>query len=235
MVTAYASAGVFPKGYTVEQFRKDGQVAVQTMGKGFIKELVATEYSPDKPFYSLEDHVSKKRIFPTYNRRAQFYIDHPWFLEVGESFPVHKAVPKIGGDHPFMLSGGHPRHSVHCLHMSNDQFAQLHRGRPVVHVNDKEAARRGIKDGDEVILFNDVNESILMTRTTPAVRPDQVIVYFWENYLHKQWKAYNDLLVGQPKALHLAGGYDQVGRFYFLNGTPSPCSDRGVRVNIRKA
>jgi anaerobic selenocysteine-containing dehydrogenase len=197
--------------------------------------MVATEFFPDKPFYSLDDHLTGKRVYPTYARRAQFYIEHPWFLEVGEAFPVHKAVPKIGGDHPFMITGGHPRHSVHSLHMSNDQFAQLHRGRPVVHVNDKAAARRGIKDGDEVILFNDVNECIVMARTTPAVRPDQVIVYFWENYLHKQWKAYNDLLVGQPKALHLAGGYDQVGRFYFLNGTPSPCSDRGVRVNIRKA
>jgi DMSO reductase family type II enzyme molybdopterin subunit len=235
MTAAYTAAGIFPEGYTVEQFRKDGQIPLQGMGVGLMKETVANEYSPDKPFYSLKAHVSDKRVFPTYARRAQFYIEHPWFLDAGEGLPVHKDVPAIGGNHPLKIVGGHPRHSIHSLHMSNDQFEQLHRGRPVVHMNNKEAARRGIKDGDEVILFNDVNESILMARTTPAICVDQVIVYFWEAYQYKQWKIYDDLLVGQPKALNLAGGYDQIGRFYFLNGTPSPCSDRGVRVDIRKA
>lgn len=235
MTAVNTAVGVFPKNYTVEQFRKDGQVPVQGMGMGHLKELMAGEYTPGKPFYCLGEHLTHKRVYPTYARRAQFYIDHPWFIEVGEALPVHKPVPKIGGDHPFMITGGHPRHSVHSVHLANDQFAQLHRGRPVVHINDKEAAKRGIEDGDDVVVFNDINEAVLMARTTPAVRPDQVVVYFWETYQYKGWKSLDDLLVGQPKALHFAGGYEQVGRWYISNGSPSPASDRGVRVDIRKA
>jgi anaerobic selenocysteine-containing dehydrogenase len=235
MIAAYVATGVFPEDYTFDKFRAEGQVALQSIGKGFTSEMQASNYSPDKPFYCFGNHVSKKQVFPTYARRAQFYIDHAWFFDVGEVLPIYKETPPIGGNHPFMITGGHPRHSVHALHMSNDQFAQLHRGQPVVHINDKEAVRRGIKDGDEVILFNDVNESILMARTTPAVRPDQVIVYFWDAFQYKRWKVYDDLLVGQPKALHFAGGYDQIGRFYALCGGPAPGNHRGVRVDIRKA
>lgn len=174
-------------------------------------------------------------MFPTYARRAQFYIDHEWFLELGEELPVHKDVPPIGGNHPFKLTGGHPRHSVHSTHLSNEAVLRLHRGQPVVHINDRVAAARGIRDGDYVRMYNDVNETTLRCRLSPAVAPDQVIVYFWEAYQFRNWQVYDNMTVGQPKALHYAGGYDQVGRYYALNGSPAPTTDRGVRVDIMRA
>ena len=35
----------------------------------------------------LRDFVEKKRPYPTLTGRQQFYIDHPWFLELGEELP----------------------------------------------------------------------------------------------------------------------------------------------------
>ncbi|RLA13272.1 MAG: hypothetical protein DRQ60_07745 [Gammaproteobacteria bacterium] len=72
-----------------------------------------------------------------------------------------------------------------------------------------------------------------MLRTSATVAPNQVIVYVWENYQFRNWEVYDNLLIGMPKPLHLAGGYEQF-RFYFLNGSPGPSNDRGVRVDFEK-
>lgn len=226
--------GVYPKDYTYEKLREDGHIRLQGLGGGFSELAAANEYDPKKPFYSLRWHVEKKKVYPTYTRRAQFYIDHEWFLELGEEFPVHKDTPDTGGKHPFRLTSGHPRVSVHSMHLSNEFLLRLHRGQPIVHINDKVAAERGIKDGDLVRMYNDVNASELRCRVSASVAPEQVIVYMWEPYQYKAWKVHDNMLVGQPKALQFAGGYEQIGRFHFMCGSPT-LNDRGVRVDVVKA
>jgi DMSO reductase family type II enzyme molybdopterin subunit len=234
LVKINTALGIMPKDYTYEKFKEDGHVRIESFGKGFQAKLVANEYDPKKPFYPLRWHVVEKKIYPTYARRAQFYIDHEWFIELGEELPAYKEVPAIGGNHPFKITGGHPRVSVHSTHLSNAFLSRLHRGQPIVHINDRSAAKLGIKNGDLVKMYNDVNSTELRCRTSPSVAPDQVIVYFWEAYQFRKWQVYDNMLVGQPKALNWAGGYEQIGRYYFMNGSPSPGSDRGVRVSIEK-
>jgi DMSO reductase family type II enzyme molybdopterin subunit len=233
MVAIASAVGIFPPGYTAADFKRDGMVAQQSFGAGFMKHLVANEYDPKKPFFSLRWHVDEAKPYPTYARRAQFYLDHEWFIEAGEAMPVYKAPPKIGGDYPFVLTGGHPRHSVHSTHLASPQLMRLHRAQPVMHINDKVAAQRGIKNGERVRVYNDFSDFEIMVRTSPTVAPEQGVIYFWEMYQFKDWKIYDRLLIGQPKPLHLAGGYEQL-RFYFLNGSPGPSTDRGVRVEIEK-
>jgi DMSO reductase family type II enzyme molybdopterin subunit len=231
-VLIFEKVGVMPKGFTYERFRRDGQVRIHGLA-GRTLLAAANEFTTTKPFYSFAWHVDDKKIFPTHTRRAQFYLDHDWYLEAGEALPVHKAAPPIGGEHPFVITGGHPRVSIHSTHLSNAHLSRLHRGQPVVHLNDRDAAELGIADGDFVEVFNDLGESRLMARPTAAVQPGQCIVYFWESYQYEGWKPYDTLLVGLPKALHLAGGYEQF-RYYSLTGGPQPATDRGVRVGIRK-
>ena len=110
---------------------------------------------------------------------------------------------------------------------------RLHRGQPVMHINDKVAAARGIEDGETVEVFNDFSDFRIMVRTTPTVQPKQVIVYMWEGHQFKDWNVFNRALIGQPKPLHLAGGLAQF-RYYAANAGPSPSKDRSVRVDIRK-
>jgi anaerobic selenocysteine-containing dehydrogenase len=110
---------------------------------------------------------------------------------------------------------------------------RLHRGQPVLFVNDRVAAERGIRDGDMVRVYNDLDETELMVSTSAAVGPDQVVVYMWEPFQFKDWKSHDALLVGMPKATQLAGGYGQLV-YHTLTGSPSPASDRGLRVNIAR-
>jgi len=233
MIDIAAATGIAKPGYTLEQFDKDGMFEQQGMGAGFMKHLTANDYDPRKPFFSLRYHVDDKVVYPTQTRRAQFYLDHDWYIEAGEQLPTWKEPPKIGGDYPFVITGGHPRHSVHSTHTSSPGLMKLHRGQPVMHINDGAARAKGLADGDWAKVFNDYASFEIMIRTSPTVAPGQVIVYFWEGYQFRNWQIYDNLLIGMPKPLHLAGGYEQM-RFYFLNGSPGPSTDRGVRVDFEK-
>lgn len=233
MIKVGAAFGIFPEGATVDSMKEVGMVPLTSFGQGLYKDLVANEYDPKKPFYSLRWHVDDKVVYPTHTRRAQFLIDHDWFIEAGEQLPVFKPAPMIGGDHPFTITGGHPRHSIHATHLTSPALMRLHRGQPVMHMNDKVAAERGIADGETVEVFNDFSDFRIMVRTSPTVAPAQVIVYMWEGHQFEQWKVFNRALIGQPKPLHLAGGYEQF-RYYAINGSPAPAKDRSVRVDVRK-
>jgi DMSO reductase family type II enzyme molybdopterin subunit len=219
----------------IEQFMKSGAVDIRSLGLPIMKAVNGADCSADTRCYPFHSHVQERETFPTYTRRAQFYIDHEWYRELSEELPVYKAPPKIGGDHPFLITGGHPRHSVHSMHQTNEQLAGLHRGEPVAHLNPAAAAERGVRDGDRVRLWNDVGSCELMAKVTPTCAPDQVIVYLWDAMLFKGWKNIDDLLVGLPKALHYAGGYEQIGRRNPGEQMPACGTDRGIRVDFARA
>lgn len=233
IVAIGAAAGSFPADTTMDTLKRDGQIKICGFGETLYKHTVANDYDPTKPFYSLRWHLEDKVVYPTHTRRAQFMIDHDWFMEAGEQLPVYKAAPKIGGDYPFTITGGHPRHSIHTMQSTQPTLMRLHRGQPVVHMNDEVAAKRDIKNGETVEVFNDISDFKIMVRTSPTVAPNQVIIYMWEGLQFEEWKVFNRLLLGQPKPLQLAGGQEQL-RYYALNGSPSPVKDRNVRVDIRK-
>ena len=233
MIKVGAAFELFPEGSSMATMKEVGMVELRGFGHGWLRDCVANEYDPRKPFFSLRWHVDNKVVYPTHTRRAQFMLDHDWFMDAGEQLPVYKAAPKIGGDHPFTITGGHPRHSIHAVHLTQDEMLRLHRGQPVMHMNDKVAIARGLTDGDMVEVFNDFSDFRIMLRTSPTVAPEQVIVYMWEGHQFEGWKVFNRALIGQPKPLHLAGGYEQF-RYYAINGSPSPAKDRSVRVDVRK-
>ena len=97
-----AEAGMMKKGESLKTMRKKGHAEFTRIGESVYTLNQATTAEPGKPYTSLQRHTEKRVPYPTLTRRAQFYIDHPWFLEAGEEFPVHKENPKMGGDHPFV-------------------------------------------------------------------------------------------------------------------------------------
>jgi DMSO reductase family type II enzyme molybdopterin subunit len=229
-----AVMGTLPPGTTLATLREKGWVRFTGLGAAPLSLAGASDVRPDETFTPFRWQTEKKEPFPTLTRRAQFYIDHEWFLEAGEELPVHKKAPAMGGDHPFVITSGHPRAGVNGMHSTDRTMLATTRGKPVAHINDRDAAGRGIENGQDIRLFNDDGTIVIQARVTPAVRPGQVVLYTgFESYLHPGWRDLPHLETGMVKWLTLAGGYGHL-RYRPLLWQPVPV-DRGVRVDIEKA
>ena len=193
----------------------------------------AGDIRPDETFVHSTWHVEKKLPYPTLTRRAQFYIDHPWFLEAGEELPTHKENPAMGGDYPLVLTSGHNRWSIHSMNITNRLLLQTHRGRPHMVMSPLDAQGRGISDQEEVRVYNDCGSFLVPVKLSPSVRPGQVIVYNgWDPYQFRGWTGPMDVEPGMVKWLHLAGGYGHL-RYWPIQWQPTPV-DRAVRVEVEK-
>jgi DMSO reductase family type II enzyme molybdopterin subunit len=226
-----AIAGVLPEGTTLETLREKGVMRFKTIGRSPSMLNQATDIKEDETYCPLRWHVEQKLPYPTLTQRAQFYIDHEWFLEAGEGLPVHKENPKMGGDYPFVMTSGHNRWSIHAANIINRIMQDTNQGRPFMFMNVDDAAARNILEGDEVRAYNDMGEFRIWVKLSPAVRPGQVIVYNgFEPLQFPGWKDPACVEPGMVKWLHLAGGY---GHFKFrpLCWQPVPI-DRAVRLEV---
>jgi DMSO reductase family type II enzyme molybdopterin subunit len=227
-------AGTIPEGTDLDTMREKGYVRFIDWGISPYGVNMASDLRPDETMNHSRWHVEKKLPYPTLTRRAQFYLDHPWFLEAGEALPTHKENPRMGGDHPFVLTSGHNRWSIHSINITNRLLLQTHRGRPHALINNHDAKDRGIEDGDEIRVWNDMDEFLVPAKVAPNVMPGQVIVYNgWEPYQFRGWRGPMDLEPGMVKWLHLAGGYGHL-KYWPLQWQPTPV-DRGIRVDIARA
>jgi nitrate reductase alpha subunit len=226
-------SGNLPPGTTLDTLKEKGYIRFLNWGMGPMAFSQAADIKMDETHTAFTWHTENKLPYPTLTRRAQFYIDHDWFLEAGEALPCHKENPPQGGNYPFSMTTGHNRWSVHSMNIVNKVLLQTHRGRPHLVMNDEDARRLGIEDEEEVEIQNDMGTFIAPVKLSPSVRPGQVISYNgWEPYMYRTWKGASDLEPGMVKWLHFAGGYGHL-RYWPLQWQPVPF-DRGVRVNVSK-
>ena len=224
--------GVLPPGTTLATLREKG--AIRFTGWGMVGQGLAqaSTLRPDEVHSPLRWHTEEKLPYDTLVRRAQFYIDHEWFLEAGEALPVHKEAPGHGGARRrFQITSGHNRWSVHSMNMTDKLLLNTHRGTPFVFLNDGEAAELGIRNGGRVRLTSDVGQLLLEAKLTPSCRPGQAILYNgFEPLMHEDWQSQADLEPGQMKWLGLASGYGHL-RYRVFGWQPIP-TDRAVRVDV---
>jgi len=177
MLADSVTSGNLPPGTTLETFREKGYSRYSDWAFVSLLTANASPFPRNETHSPLRNHVELGHPYPTLTRRAQFLIDHPWYQEAGEDLPCHKEPPPMGGDHPFRLSGGHSRWSVHSMNMTNPLMLETHRGKPFVLINDQVACEKGIGDDCPVRVWNDVGEFVAPARTSPAQRPDGLTVY----------------------------------------------------------
>jgi DMSO reductase family type II enzyme molybdopterin subunit len=228
-----AAYGLLPEGTTLETAREKG--AVRRTGWGFIGMGLAqaSTIEPDKTHNPFRWHTEEKQPYPTLTRRAQFYIDHEWFMEAGEELPAHKENPNHGGDRQFRLTSGHPRWSIHSMNMTNNVILNTHRGEPFIFLNPEEAKEKGIENGEEVRVVNDAGHLNISVKLSPSVRPGQLILYNgFEPYQHREWFSQSDVEPGMVKWLHMAGGYGHL-KYRPWHWQPIPV-DRGIGVDVEK-
>ena len=229
-----ALVGNIPKGTTLATMRRKGFVRPLDLGVSPLTLSQASDIRPDETFVPNRWHVERGQPYPTLTRRAQFYIDHPWFLEAGEALPAHKETPAMGGDYPLQMTSGHMRWSIHAANVTDKLMQNTHRGQPFIFVNAADAAGRGIADGAQVRVFNDMGEFQTMAKVSPAVAPGQVVMYNgWDPAMFPGWRGPMDLEPGMVKPLHLAGGY---GHINYRPGCWQPVPvDRATRVELTPA
>jgi DMSO reductase family type II enzyme molybdopterin subunit len=225
--------GVLPEGTTLETLREKGHV--RWIGWGLIGMGLAqaSTIEPDKTHNPFRWHTEDKQPYPTLTRRAQFYIDHEWFLEAGEELPVHKENPNHGGDRRFRLISGHPRWSIHSMNMTNNIIQNTHRGEPFIFLNPEDAKENGFENGEEVRVVNDAGHLNISVKLSPSVRPGLVVLYNgFEPYQHREWFSQSDVEPGIVKWLHMAGGYGHL-KYRPWHWQPIPV-DRGIGVDVEK-
>ncbi len=226
-------SGTLPPGTDLERMREKGTVRFIEWGMSAMGRAQASPVSEKELHVPFRNHTEQSQPYPTLTRRAQFYIDHPWFLEAGEALPCHKEPPKMGGDYPLHLTSGHIRHSIHAMNMTNPVLLQTHRGHPFCFLSPSDAEARGLSDDEEVRVFNDFGSYLTPVKISSSVRPGQIIFYNgWEPFMHTGGKGGNEVEPGMVKWLHFAAGYGHL-RFWPTQWQPVPF-DRGVYVDVSK-
>ena len=228
-----ALAGTLPMGTNLRTLRDKGFVRFIDWGMSPMALAQASPIKANEVHVPFRDHTERGDPFPTYARRAQFYIDHPWFLEANEALPTHKSNPKMGGDFPIGITSGHNRWSIHTMNQANKVILGTHRGEPNVIVNPDDAKARGVKDDDLIRVFNDVSSFMVRAKVAPNVKPGQLISYNgWAGFQYTEWSGENEVEPGMVKWIGFAGGY---GHLQHLGTEWQPVpSSRWTRCDFEK-
>ncbi|MCP4038957.1 MAG: molybdopterin-dependent oxidoreductase [bacterium] len=223
------------RGVSLEDLRRDGgAVRIRSLGPEGGTSGIYSPYELDEPVVPLRDFVEGKRSYPTLTGRQQFYIDHEWFLELGEELPTYKPPPTAGGDYPFTLTGGHTRWSIHAMWRDHVLMQRLERGEPTVLINDRIARDRGVADHDLVRVSNDLGAFLARARPTAAIRPEQVHMFHgWEPYQFRGGKSHQSIAPSPFKVTQLVGDYGHL-HWAYAHYEPNQV-DRDTRVEIERA
>lgn len=222
------------EGVRWEDLKQRGWARFTGVGSSIASIGTAAPIVPDDTITPFTDHVFGKKPYPTLSRRIQFYLDQELYIEMGEELPVHKDPLTAGGNHPLQLTGGHTRWSIHSAWRDDRLMLQQQRGRPVMYISTPDAAARGVADGDRVRVFNDLAAFEVMAKTSPALRPGQLILYHaWENFQFAGGKGFQNLVPTPLNPVELAGGQFHL-RPMSICMQPSH-TDRDTRVEVERA
>ena len=219
---------------TWEEAAKTGAVRVKSSGGYGPITAITSDVREDETVFPFAWFVEGKESWPTLTGRQQFYIDHPWFLEMGEELPTHKEAPPAGGNYPLRMTGGHTRWSIHSIWRSNRTLLRLQRGEPVMYISTQDAETRGLQDHDLAWVQNDVGGFKVRVKLAPSVQPGQVVMYHaWEPYQFENWSSQQEVNPSPLNPLHMVGDYGQL-QYRFALAQPSNIS-RAMTVELSKA
>jgi complex iron-sulfur molybdoenzyme family reductase subunit alpha len=183
--------------HTIEKMYKQGGF-LQINEKGGTS---STLYS-DRPYNTMEHHIYKFTPFHTVSGRQQFYVDAPMFLRLGAQTNTGlKGIRPDSKEYPFTLMTPHARWSIHSNYKTSRTLQRLQRGKPYVAINKKVAEIKGIKDGDEIRVYNQLGEFYAMAKVSSSAPMDSMVMeHGWEPYQYRELKGHNECV---PTALNL--------------------------------
>ena len=146
-------------------------------------------FPPEIPF--------ARKEFPTPSGRVEFYNE--LLVEFGQELPIHQETLEspirslLAKQYPLTFLSAKVKATTHSV-MANVDWMKEVSTEPMLDMNPIDAEKRGIKDGDLVVAFNDRGRVKLKARFNEAVRPGTV------NVPHGWWPEqfaeghYSDLL-----------------------------------------
>jgi nitrate reductase alpha subunit len=196
-----------------------------------------------------QDYVQDKEPWPTFTGRQQYYIDHDWYLDLGEELPTHKEPPdpmtdfvddegEEGDDgdgdaeYPLGYNTPHSRWAIHSTWRDNEKMLRLQRGEPTVYINPEDADARGIEDGDKVRIYNELDDVEAMAKIYPSGEPGTVRHFFsWERFQYPDRNNFNSLVPMYMKPTQLVQYPEDTGEhLYFF---PNYWGPTGVNSDVR--
>ena len=185
--------------------------------KGIVKVegVESTMWEKDESPYHNEivKSVKKKLPYETFTGRQQFYIDHEWFIEFGETLPTFKEPLKID-EFPLRMMMGHARHGIHSTWRDDSFLLSLQRGEPDIYVNPDDASNRGVQDGDMIRVYNTAGEFFAMAHVSSGIQPGMLFMYHgWDPKMFKGDKNFSEVIPtgGLIKPTSMAGDYGHLG------------------------
>ncbi|MCO4760334.1 MAG: molybdopterin-dependent oxidoreductase [Myxococcales bacterium] len=194
----------------VDQFR--GETIESTFKRGGFLTLNdrAGKTSPlykDQPYSTFENNYYLNERFETLTGRLTFYVDHPLWISSGAAAPT-ATLPLRSRRHPFLLMTPHARWSIHSTYKTSAILLRLGRGKPWVMVNPKTAEKYGVKDGEDLMMFNDLAEVKAMVKVTPTVPKDAIFMeHGWEPFMYETTEGHNALHGDMLNLLEVSDGW----------------------------
>ncbi|WP_185994675.1 nitrate reductase subunit alpha [Nocardioides campestrisoli] len=199
-------------------------------------------------------NIERGKPFHTLTGRQQFYVDHDWFLAMGEALPVYRppldmtglfGEPRIGAEGELGVSvrylTPHNKWSIHSEYQDNLFMLSLSRGGQAIWLSDRDAAKIGVRDNDWIEATN--RNGVVAARAIVSHRMPEGTVYMHhaQDRLidvplterdRKRGGMHNSLTRILMKPSHLVGGYAQLA--YAFNYIGPTGNNRDEVTTIRK-
>lgn len=217
-----------------------GQSFEEGVEKGFLTmwespSPPSAKIKADEPVQAWQRQTEDKVPYPTLSGRITFYCDHDWFLKLNSSVPTARlnAGPEAS-NYPYTFYTPHTRWGIHTTWRANKYMMRQQRGEPHIYISPALARTKGIKDGDQVRVFNGMGEFFAQAKTTPTVRDDQVMMeHAWEPYQMRDRKGLNNIVATLIQPLELVGNWGHL-KFTPLRWNPNLLSNESG-VDIERA
>ena len=179
-------------------------------------------------------NVERLKPWHTLTGRPQFYIDHDWLQEIGESLPVFRPplnLTALYGEPGIGQPGAdgvgitvryltpHNKWSIHSEYQDNLLMLSLARGGQVIWMSVQDAAKCGIADNDWIEAVN--RNGVVAARAIVSSRMPEGLVYMHHaqdrtidvpiaEASGKRGGIHNSITRVMFKPSHVAGGYAQI-------------------------
>ena len=190
----------------------------------------------------------------TLTGRQQFYQDHRWFRDFGESFAVYRPPidtrtvaamlgKRSNGEPEVVLNfiTPHQKWGIHSTYTDNLLMLTLSRGGPIVWISELDAKKAAIADNDWIELFNLNGAIAARAVVSQRVQEGMCLMYHAQEKIVNvpgsqitglRGGIHNSVTRTVLKPTHMVGGYAQLSYGFNYYGTVG--SNRDEFVIVRK-